>query len=244
MGLKGANVVLAARSIEKLEQICNNIKKSGGSALAVPTDLTQENDCKNLINLTIQNFHTIDMLILNAGVSMWAPFEEIEDISFFNDIMNVNYMGSVYCVHAALPELKKSKGKIVSITTAQAIIGFAHHAGYSASKHALHGFLETLDMELEGAVSFMNTYLGWIKGTSLRQNAYGADGEKIGQAGHSHDHNTIELNPCTDKIIQAIQSGKKTVYIPGKLRFISILNMLMKKWLHKKILNTVRAHDS
>jgi len=109
LGLKGANVVLAARSLEKLEQICNNIKKSGGSALAVPTDITQENDCKNLINLTIQNFHTIDMLILNAGVSMWAPFEEIEDISFFNDIMNVNYMGSVYCVHAALPELKKSK---------------------------------------------------------------------------------------------------------------------------------------
>jgi hypothetical protein len=99
-------------------------------------------------------------------------------------------------------------------------------------------------MELEGAISFMNAYLGWIKGTGLRQNAYGADGEKIGQAGHSHDHNTIELNPCTDKIIQAIQSGKKTVFIPGKLRFISILNMLMKKWLHKKILNTVRAHDS
>lgn len=115
MGLKGANVVLAARSIEKLEQICNNIKKSGGSALAVPTDLTQENDCKNLINLTIQNFHTIDMLILNAGVSMWAPFEEIEDISFFNDIMNVNYMGSVYCVHAALPELKNQRARLFQL---------------------------------------------------------------------------------------------------------------------------------
>ncbi len=244
MGLKGANVVLAARSLEKLEQISNDIKKNGGTALAVPTDITQQNDCKNLINLTIQNFHKIDALILNAGVSMWAPFEEIEDISFFSDIMKINYMGSVYCVHAALPELKKSKGKIVSITTAQAIVGFANHAGYSASKHALHGFLDTLDMELEGAVGFMNAYLGWIKGTSLRKNAYGAKGEKIGRAGHKYDHNTIELNPCTDKIIQAIQSGKKTVYIPGKLRFISILNIFMKKWLHKKILNTVRAHDS
>ena len=99
-------------------------------------------------------------------------------------------------------------------------------------------------MELEGAVGFMNAYLGWIKGTSLRQNAYGEKGEKIGRAGHKHDHNTIELNPCTDKIIQAIQSGQKTVYIPRKLRFISILNIFMKKWLHKKILNTVRAHDS
>ena len=115
LGPKGANVVLAARSLKKLERISNDIKKNGGSALAVETDLTQENDCENLINLTIQNFQTIDMLILNAGVSMWAPFEEIEDISFFNDIMNVNYMGSVYCVHAALPELKNQRARLCQL---------------------------------------------------------------------------------------------------------------------------------
>ena len=242
MGLKGANVVLAARSLKKLERISNDIKKNGGSALAVPTDITQENDCKNLINLTIQNFHTIDMLILNAGVSMWAPFEEIEDISFFNDIMNVNYMGSVYCVHAALPELKKSKGKIISITTAQAIIGFAHHTGYSASKHALHGFLDTLDMELEGAVNFMDAYLGWIKDTDLRANAYGADGNRLGNAKHAHGRHAIELNDCVSGIIKGITDGKRRVYIPGKLRLVPFLNVFARGWLQKKVLEAVKDH--
>ncbi len=244
LGSAGTNIVLAARTLEKLEQICEDIQGNGGSACAVSTDITKKDDCKNLVHRTVNNFGGIDMLILNAGISMWAPFEEIKDVSFFKDIMDINYMGSVHCVHAALPELKKSTGKVVAITTAQAIMGFPHHAGYSAAKHALHGFLETLDIELEGSVEFMNAYLGWIKGTNLRRNAFSADGEKIGGAHQSHNHHAIELERCTDSIIKAIQSGKKKIYIPGKLRLISFLNVFARKWLHKKMLNAVRNQNS
>ncbi len=234
---------MAARTREKLEKICGDIQGNGGLACAVSTDITKEDDCKNLAQQAVNNFGGIDILILNAGISMWAPFEEINDVSFFKDIMDINYMGSVYCVHSALPELKKSKGKIVAVTTAQAITGFPNHAGYSAAKHALHGFLETLDIELEGSIKFMNAYLGWINGTNLRGNAFGADGNKIGGGYQSHNHHAIELEVCTDRIIKAIKSEKKKVYIPGKLRLIPFLNIFRKKWLHKKILNAVRNQN-
>ena len=190
-----------------------------------------------MVQQTIDAYGSIDILVLNAGISMWAEFEKIEDISFFNTLMAVNYTGSVNCLHAALPELKKSGGKIAAITTAQALIGFPHHSGYAASKHALHGFLDTLDMELEGKIHFLNAYLGWIKGTNLRQSAYGADGSTIGEERHEHNHHAIDLEECTSGIVRAIKSNKKTVLIP-------YLNVFAKNWLRRKILKNVRDHDS
>lgn len=212
--------------------------------MVIPTDITQVADCRNLIQKTVQSFGSVDMLLLNAGVSMWAAFEKIDDVSFFKTLMDVNYTGCVNCVHAALPELKKVNGKIAAITTAQALIGFPHHTGYAASKHALHGFLETLDMELEGKVRFLNAYLGWIKGTNLRSSAFGADGGKLGEARHDHNRHAIDLEDCTTQIVKALQSDKKSVFIPRKIKFIPFLNLFCKKWLWKKILKNVRAHDS
>ncbi len=197
-----------------------------------------------MVQQTIDAYGSIDILVLNAGISMWAEFEKIEDISFFNTLMAVNYTGSVNCLHAALPELKKSGGKIAAITTAQALIGFPHHSGYAASKHALHGFLDTLDMELEGKIHFLNAYLGWIKGTNLRQSAYGADGSTIGEERHEHNHHAIDLEECTSGIVRAIKSNKKTVYIPKKIKLIPYLNVFAKNWLRRKILKNVRDHDS
>ena len=236
--------MLASRNQEKLDQICADITQNGGTAIVIPTDITRVDDCKNLIRKTVKSFGSVDVLLLNAGVSMWAAFEKIDDVSFFKTIMDVNYTGCVNCVHAALPELIKTNGKIVAITTTQALIGFPHHTGYAASKHALHGFLETLDMELEGKVRFLNAYLGWIKGTNLRESAFGADGSKLGEARHDHKEHAIELEDCTSSIVDAIQTQKKSVSIPGKLKFIPYLNLFCRKWLWKKILKNVRAHDS
>ena len=80
----------------------------------------------------------------------------------------------------------KNHGQIISITTAQALIGFPNASAYAASKHALHGFLETLQLELGNKIKISNVYLGWIKGTNLRANALGPDGAKIGSKHHKH----------------------------------------------------------
>ena len=113
-----------------------------------------------MISEAVNHYGKIDTLVLNAGISMWARFDQINDISLFNKINDVNYQGSVNCVYAALDQLVENKGHIVAITTAQALIGFPNASAYSASKHALDGFLETLRMELGSNIRISNVYLG------------------------------------------------------------------------------------
>ena len=103
---KGASVVLAARRNSKLDSIINEIEQSGGQAIGIKTDITKNIECKNLIDETINQYGKIDLLLLGAGVSMWTPFEEISDISFFKDLMDTNYTGAVHCIYAALPDRK------------------------------------------------------------------------------------------------------------------------------------------
>ena len=238
---KGASVVLAARRNSKLESITNKINQNGGEAFGIKTDITKRIECKNLIDETMDHYGKIDILLLGAGVSMWTPFEDISDISFFKDLMDTNYTGAVHCVYAALPHLISTSGMIVSCSTAQAIVGFTNHSGYAASKHALHGFLDTLDMELEGKVKFLEIFMGWIRGTNMRSNAFGPDGKKMGETKRKHSTNSIELEDCTDKITQSIINNKKTSYIPWELRLIPIFDLFMGNLLRKKISKAVRS---
>ena len=82
---------------------------SNGSALPVETDITDIKSCQNLISKTIYEFGQIDCLILNAGLSMWARFDQIKDISKFNELANVNFNGSVNSIHCSLESLKELK---------------------------------------------------------------------------------------------------------------------------------------
>jgi NADP-dependent 3-hydroxy acid dehydrogenase YdfG len=241
---KGAKIVCAARRSDELERVCNAINAAGGSALAVQTDITDLDACRNMVKQTIDTYGKVDGLILNAGVSMWARFEDITDISFFQNLIDVNYLGAVNCCHASLPYLKKTNGKIVSCSTAQAIMGFPNHSGYVASKHALHGFLSTLDMEMQGEVSILEAVLSWIRGTNLRDNAFGAEGTKLTKSSKKHTSESVSLEDCVEQIILAIEADKKTVYIPRKLAMIPLLNTFFQGFLRRKVSGAIDKNES
>jgi len=239
---KGAKVVCAARNSNELKRVCESINADGGSALAVQTDITDGEACRQMVQATLDTYGKLDGLILNAGVSMWARFEDIDDLSFFQDLMNVNYHGAVNCCHAALSALKQSHGKIISCSSAQAYMGFPNHSGYVASKHALHGFLETLDMEHSGEITILEAVLSWIRGTSLRSNAFGADGKKHEQAAKKHTSESVSLEVCVAQIIQAIEGDKKTVFIPRKLSLIPFLHTFFKGFLQRKVIRAINKN--
>ena len=236
-------MVCAARRKEELDRVCQAIESAGGSALAVQTDITALEQCRTLIQDTVAAHGRIDGLILNAGISMWARFEEITDIEFFHELMNTNYMGAVNCCHAALPYLKKTRGKIVSCSTAQALMGFPNHSGYVASKHALHGFLSTLAMEHKGEITVLEAVLSWIRGTNLRGNAFGPDGKKHGQSSKQHSNESVSLEVCVEKIIHAIERDYTTVYIPKKLALIPFLSAFFKRFLEWKVNKAIDEND-
>ena len=235
----GAHVVCAARSKDQIDSLSNSIKSFGGSSFAIQTDVTILKECAKMIEKTIELYGKIDCLVLNAGISMWSKFEKITNIEFFDDLIKVNYLGAVNCCYTALPHLKTTNGKIVSTSTAQALIGFPNHSGYVASKHALHGFLSTLAMEHRGEITVMEAVLGWIRGTNLRNNAYDFDGSKNINTSKKHTKESVSLNNCVEKIIQAILDEKKTIYIPGKLRLLPFLNLFFKNYLEKKVKSAI-----
>ena len=239
---KGAHIVCAARTKEKLQIVCSGIIENGGSSIAVQADITDKTQCDKIINVAIEKYKKIDALILNAGVSMWAKFDEIKDVAFFKDIMNTNYMGSVYCVHSALPFLKRSKGKIISCSTGQAIMGFPNHSGYVASKHALHGFLSTIRMENEGDITVLEAVLSWIKGTSLRDNSFGANGEKQQGFVRKHTKEAVPLNQCVQTIVSSIEKDLKTVYIPKKLSLIPFLRLFFNRFLERRVTKAINEN--
>ncbi|NQV41773.1 MAG: SDR family oxidoreductase [Candidatus Marinimicrobia bacterium] len=241
---KGAQIVCAARRADVLQRVTDSIVASAGSAIAVQTDITDLDACQNMVKQAVEVYGKVDGLILNAGVSMWAKFEDITDITFFKTLMDVNYHGAVNCCQSALPHLKKTNGKIVSCSTAQAIMGFPNHSGYVASKHALHGFLSTLDMEMKGQVSILEAVLSWIRGTNLRDNAFGADGKKLSKSSKKHTSESVSLEDCVNQIILAIEADKSTVYIPKKLGMIPFLNTFFQGFLRRKVSGAIDKNPS
>lgn len=180
----GANVVLAARSIDKLEKIVEEfgqrLTSKGQQLLCIKTDVTKEEDCKNLIEKTVEYFGKIDILVNDAGISMRAVFKDL-DLKVMHSLMDTNFWGTVYCTKYALPYLLESKGTVVGVISTAGYVGLPARTAYSASKFAVRGFLETLRIEhLYDGLHVMIFAPGFTT-SNIRNVALTADGSPQGE---------------------------------------------------------------
>ena len=178
----GAKLVLASRNIDKLEEIAEELSDVGRqqSVLCVKTDVTKEEDCKNLIARAVEYFGKIDVLINNAGISMRAVFNEL-DLDVIKRLMDTNFWGTVYCTKYALPYLLDTKGSVVGVISTAGYVGLPARTGYSASKFAVRGFLETLRIEhLYDGLHVMIFAPGFTT-SNIRNVALTADGTPQGE---------------------------------------------------------------
>ena len=182
----GAKIVLAARSIDKLEKIAEEInekfnsQQSTSKVLCIKTDVTKEEDCKNLVEQTVKHFGKIDVLVNNAGISMRAVFKDM-DLNVMRSLMDTNFWGTVYCTKYALPYLLESKGSVVGVISTAGYVGLPARTAYSASKFAVRGFLETLRIEhLYDGLHVMIFAPGFTT-SNIRNVALTADGSPQGE---------------------------------------------------------------
>jgi len=181
-----AKLVLAARSYDKLLRLENQIKKFNINVISIKTDVSKKEDCQKLIQAAVDAYNGIDILINNAGISMRALFKNT-DISVLENIMNVNFWGTVYCTKYALPYLLESKGSVIGVSSIAGYIGLPARTGYSASKFAMHGFLEALRTEnLEKGLHVMIACPGFTN-SNIRSSALKADGSQQGESPRSED---------------------------------------------------------
>lgn len=175
----GSKVILAARSEEKLSTIVNEIRSDGFEASFVTTDVSVQEDCRKLVEFAVNKYGTVNILINNAGISMRALFSDV-DLNVLHRLMNVNFWGTVYCTKYALPYVLENKGSIVGVSSVAGFHGLPGRTGYSASKFAMHGFLETIRIEnLKKGLHVMIIAPGFTT-TEIRKRALLADGSEQG----------------------------------------------------------------
>ena len=208
---KGHKVAMAARNKEKLNALVKELSDAGNNILAVPTDVSKEEDCKNLIEQTVKKFGTIDILINNAGISMRALFKDIE-LDVIKKLMDVNFWGTVYCSKYALPYLIENNGSLVGVSSIAGFQGLPGRTGYSSSKFAMHGFLETLRIEnLKKGLHVMIAAPGFTS-TNVRKSALGPDGEEQGESPRDENH-MMSPAKVASIITNGIEKRKRLIII-------------------------------
>lgn len=213
---EGWHLVLAARRWERLLELKGKLKHT--EVLALKTDVTCEDDCRELIERTVEKFGNIDVLINNAGISMRALFNNTS-VSVLHQVMDVNFWGTVYCTKYALPYLLKSKGSLVGVISIGGYIGLPGRSGYSAAKFAVRGFLQTIRTEhLKDGLHVLVAAPGFTA-SEIRKTALVANGLQQGDTPRNEDK-MMSAEECAIHIYKAVNKRKRELvltFMEGKL---------------------------
>ncbi len=232
---RGAHVVMAARNEERLHQAAEEVSASGVKVLAVATDVSVETDCKELIDKSIEEFGSIDILINNAGISMRALFADTE-LDVIRQLMDINFWGTVYCTKYALPHLLESKGSIVGVSSIAGYKGLPGRTGYSASKFAMHGFLETLRIEnMKNGLHVLIACPGFTA-SNIRNTALNEKGMVQGESPRD-EGKMMSAEEVARHIANAIAKRKDRLTLTFQGRLTVILNKFFPKFMDKQVYN-------
>lgn len=233
---KGATLVLAARQYVTLCEITQELeRKYGVKALAVQCDVSVEEDCAYLIKQTLLTFQRIDVLINNAGLSMRALFKDL-DLQVLKTLMDVNFWGTVYCTKYAMPELLKSKGTVVGVSSIAGYKGLPGRTGYSASKFAMNGFLDALRIEnLKTGVHVLTACPGFTA-SNIRNTALNKEAKQQGESS-LNEEKMMSADEVAQIIVKGIEDRDRTLIMTSQGKLTVLLNKLIPGFLDKMVYN-------
>ena len=212
---EGAKLILSARRIDELQRVKAELNLSEENCLILPLDLANTSNIDDLTQRVISKFQRIDILLNNGGISQRSLTKETS-LDIDRKIMEVNYFGTVALTKSVLPVMLKQKsGHIVVTSSIAGKFGFYLRSAYSASKHALHGFFESLRMEIfNDNVKVLIVCPGKIN-TNISVNAITADGGKHNKIDDS-TADGVTAESCATQILNGIRNNKEEIYIGGK----------------------------
>jgi len=233
---RGANVVLAARQYVTLCQITEKLQQEYKiKALAIQCDVTIEEDCKQLVKQTLTTFGKVDVLINNAGMSMRSLFKDA-DLKVLKTLMDVNFWGTVYCTKYALPEIIKTKGSVVGVSSIAGYKGLPGRSGYSASKFAMNGFLDSLRVEnLKTGVHVLTACPGFTA-SNIRNTALNSEGKQQGES-TLEEQKMMTSDEVAKIIADGIENRSRTLIMTGQGKLTVALSKFIPAFLDKMVYN-------
>jgi short-subunit dehydrogenase len=225
LAARGVRSALVGRRASELERVAARCQAAGAASIVIPGDVSEPELAKEAVARTVESLGGLDLLVNNAGISMWARFDEIEDLALFERLMRVNFFGAVYFTHAALPHVRASRGQLVAVSSLTGITGVPTRTAYAASKHAMQGFFDSLRVELrETGVNVLVVSPGFVD-TPIREKILGADGREEGYRGRATE-TPMPLDVAVAQIVRAIERRDRELVMTSKARIARLVRLL------------------
>ena len=205
------NLILSARRVDELSRVKNNCANQERVKI-LPLDLADSDSHASKTTEALLLFGQVDLLVNNGGRSQRSLVKDTI-LHVDRDLMEVNYFGSISLTKCLLPHmLERGSGHFTVVTSLTGIFGTPYRSGYAASKHALHGFFDSMRAELEDSgIKVTIAAPGFVK-TNVSINAFQGDGQALGKMDNAQAKG-LSAEKCASEIIKAIDKQKREVYI-------------------------------
>ncbi len=221
----GARVVVAARTAAALDEVVREAARRGAEAVAVPTDVTDAEQCGRAVAAAVRRFGRLDVLINSAGVSMRAPFADSR-LDALERVVRVNFLGTMSATWFALPHVKAARGSLVAISSLTGKCGTPSYAVYGASKFAVQGLYEALRRELAPDGVHVGVVSPGFVATPLRDKVLGPDGRPWDKP-PPPPFRVWPLERCVDRVVRLIVQRQAEALLPGFVRPLIALDQAL-----------------
>lgn len=240
-GKNDFTVVITGRNEKKLKEAEKELLQKGVEILSLVSDVSKEEDNKEVVDIIISKLGRLDVLINNAGISMRALFNDTE-VDVIKKVMDINFYGTVYATKYALPEILKTGGSIVGVSSIAGYRGLPGRTGYSASKFAMQGFLESLRTELlKTNVNVLIACPGFTA-SNIRNTALSKDGSVQGESPRD-EGKMMTAEEVAGHILNAVKKRKRTLILTSQGKMTVWLNKLFPKFMDKMVYNHMAKEE-
>lgn len=240
-GSNGANILITGRKLEALEATTKDLKSKGINAIHFQADVSKEEDNQKMADFAIEKFGKIDVLINNAGISMRALFEDV-DVEVIKKVMDINFYGALYATKYCLPSIIENKGSVIGISSIAGFRGLPARVGYSASKFALQGFLESLRTEMLKKGVHVLTACPGFTASNIRKTALSKDGSAQGESPRN-EGKMMSAEECAHHIYKATKKRKKFLVLTTQGKMTVLLNKLVPGFMDKMVYNVMAKEE-
>jgi NAD(P)-dependent dehydrogenase (short-subunit alcohol dehydrogenase family) len=222
-----------------VEALARELESAGAFALPLACDVTSLADCESAMKSVVSATGGIDVLVNNAGITHLGGFQDVE-VDVLRRVMEVNFFGSVHCTKAALPALLDRRGQVIVLSSVAGFAPLATRAGYAASKHALHGFFDSLRAEHHRDGLRVMIVCPWFVDTRIGDHALGPDGAPAAPQARSGVSALASPEQVADAIVGAAQKGRRLLLVPGRARLAYLVSRFAPALYERLMLRQLR----
>lgn len=241
-GARGSKILITGRKKDALDQAVKELQAMGIEAVGFQSDVSREEDNRQMAEEALRKFGRIDILINNAGISMRALFEDV-DLDVVKKVMDINFYGVLYATKYCLPSIIENGGSVVGVSSIAGFRGLPGRTGYSASKFALQGFLEVLRTEMLKKGVHVLTACPGFTASNIRKASLTADGSVQGESPRKEEK-MMTAEECATHIYKATKKRRKYLVLTAQGKMTVFLNKWLPGLMDKVVYNVMAKEEN